>query len=88
MKKLLLILLMSIFLLVGSTSVAKEEKKVNYKVTIEVTYNAVSVEEATKIHNEIIHKHKNACKCRVVTSKIGDLFRCVDADVVSFSPIN
>ena len=40
-----------------------------FQVVISVTYNAVTAEEARKIHTGILKVHKDACKVGVETTK-------------------
>ena len=68
-------LLIVILLLASITCIASEKKEdeVKYEVTISVTYNAVSIAEATRISSEAIERHKTACKTRINIAK-GDNF--------------
>ena len=50
-------------ILIGTATAA------DYKVTISVTYNAVSAEEAAKIALEVLKKHETACKTNVKIKK-------------------
>jgi len=72
MKKLFLALIMSMVLLSTSAIATEEEAKeepAKYEVTIAVTYNAVTAEEAAKIQKEALLAHKDACKVEVKSSK-------------------
>jgi hypothetical protein len=78
MKK--FILLFAILFLFVSGSALAEEGTVQYKVTIAVTYNAVSPEMAAKIQKIILHNHGSACSVEVVAKKISD------GDFLYYSP--
>ena len=67
MKKLIIVL--SLLLAFSAQSFADEIK---YKVTIEVTYNAVSIEKANEVMTDAITKHKTACKTKVKAEKINN----------------
>jgi hypothetical protein len=71
MKKLFLALTMFIVLL-STSAVATEEKAeepVKYEVTIAVTYNAVTADEAAKIQRAALMTHKDACSVEVKSTK-------------------
>jgi hypothetical protein len=72
MKKLFLALTMSIVLL-STSAIATEEKveevPVKYEVTIDVTYNAVTADEAAKIQRAALIAHKDACKVEIKSAK-------------------
>jgi len=75
MKKLFLALTMSIVLL-STSAIATEEKAkeepVKYEVTIAVTYNAVTAEEAAKIQKAALIAHKDACKVEIKSVRGGN----------------
>ncbi len=49
----------------------KEKQDVKYEMTISVTYNAVTPEEAIRLTQEVIMAHSKACKVNVSTKKNG-----------------
>ena len=67
MKKLIIVL--SLLLAFSAQSFADEIK---YKVTIEVTYNAVSIEKANEVMADAIAEHKTACKTKVKAEKVNN----------------
>lgn len=72
MKKRVVAILAILFVLQTiSFGFAEEKKKAEtkYEVTITITYNAVSISEAQRLHNEAIEEHKDACKVTVKTEK-------------------
>lgn len=71
MKKLLLV--SSLALLLAPCQIQSADKEeVKYEITIEVTYNSTSPEEANKIINDAVLRYKDACKVRVSSEKISD----------------
>ncbi len=50
----------------------KEFDDTKFKVTISVTYNAVSWSEAKRIAGDAARRHRKACKAKAVIEKVGD----------------
>ena len=72
MKKLFLITLVLALLVIFSFPMSfagDKDKKVEYAVTINITYNALSIADANKIVGDILEKHQDACKVNVEINK-------------------
>lgn len=52
-----------------ATAANVKADEVKYEVTISVTYNAVTIEEANKIIADALERHKTACNVNVSTKK-------------------
>lgn len=48
----------------------EEKKPVKWEVTISVTYNAVTEEEAAKIVTAAMKTHETACRAKVAVTKV------------------
>lgn len=73
MKKLIVAIVVLMALAIGlKAAYAADDPETKYEVTISVTYNAVSIEEANKIIADALERHKTACKTDVKAKKVGD----------------
>jgi len=73
MKKLIVAIVVLLALPIGlKATYAADEPETEYEVTISVTYNAVSIEEANKIISDVLERHKTACKTEARAKKVGD----------------
>jgi ABC-type proline/glycine betaine transport system substrate-binding protein len=52
------------------TAVSCSAEEVKYEVSITVVYNAVSAEEANQIAEDVLTRHKTACKNKVEIKKV------------------
>ena len=73
MKKFIVAIVVLMALAIGlKAAYAADEPETKYEVTISVTYNAVSIEEANKIIADALERHKTSCKTDVKAKKVGD----------------
>jgi hypothetical protein len=76
MKRVIILVLCLVFFIpLGYTEDTEDPAK--YEVVLIVTYNALSISEATKIVSAAMKRHQNACRVKLNISKNGDdaLFR-------------
>ena len=73
--KTLIVALLTALILSSSQCFATDSREkaaeVKYKVTISVTYNAVSIAEAGKMIADSLEQHKTACVNKASTEKVG-----------------
>ena len=71
MKKTICLITMFLVYITASVVLA-EEKEVKYAVTISVTYNAISIADATEIACDAMLLHQEACKNEIKIKKVNN----------------
>ena len=72
-KLLAILVVCGLFQTAWATEANVKADVVKYEVTISVTYNALTIEEANKVIADSLDRHKTACKVNVSAKKAGNL---------------
>jgi len=71
MKALLAAIVLLLVVIPTSVGHSAKEEPVKYQVSITITYNAVTAEEAARLTKEMTEEHGSACSVKIVTTKNG-----------------